>query len=83
MISVWQLQAVLDALLQVFHAKKMERTKTLPAGTYWCRSSGRFITPDDPQYNKDEFEALTRGPLERGLFGDDEESYNEPVTRAA
>jgi hypothetical protein len=61
----------------------MERTKTLPAGTYWCSSSGRFITPDDPQYNQDEFEALTQGPLERGLFGDDEETYVKPVVRAA
>lgn len=84
MIAVGDLQAVLDALLQLFHDKKMERTKTLPAGTYWCRSSGRFITPDDPLYKQDDFDALTQGPLERGLFGDDEEeSYTKPAVRAA
>lgn len=52
----------------------MERVKHLPAGTYWCRTSGRFICPDDPQYKRDVFEELTLGPLERGLFGDDEDT---------
>jgi hypothetical protein len=61
----------------------MERTQTLPAGTYWCRASGRFITPDDPKYKRDVFEELTQGPLERGLFGDDEETGVNPAVRAA
>ncbi len=52
----------------------MERTKTLQPGTYWCRTLGRFISPGEPQYKRDVFEELTQGPLERGLFGDDEET---------
>lgn len=49
----------------------MERRKTLPPGTYWCRRLGRFVLPGETQYNRDTFEELTVGPLERGLFGDD------------
>lgn len=58
---------------------RSERARSLAQGSYWCPRARRFLQPGETGYDRNTYEQLTLGPLERGMWDEGTSSGVYPI----